>query len=343
MYDPIRLSRQSAPLRFIALHFAAVGVVNLVLFAGGAFQPLASATGGLVTGSLVANVIFLAVLVAWVIVRHGDLRLVDIGLIPARLPLALAATLGLWIAAQLVHAVAGLVTYGAVEVASVWNSAGATILLGGLLAQLGGNALFEEIAYRGFVFPQVFLRLRRLAGARWLRLIAAVAISQGMFALSHIPNRLYLGMSLEAIAVDLLVLFGVGVFFTALYIRTDNLFLVVGIHALGNAPTTLFRSAPLLEGEGASMVIYALVIAGFMIAPRARRRWLARRRDDRPHRQAAESDYDSADAPVFEPLDARADEREVEYETDQSLEPPGHSAHSRRTVTRIVTVMESMP
>ncbi|MBK8022456.1 MAG: CPBP family intramembrane metalloprotease [Chloroflexi bacterium] len=261
MAASIRLSRHSAPLRFIALHFALVSVVNLVLFAGGAFQPLASATGGLVTGSLVANLAFIGVLVAWLLVRHGDLRLTDIGIIPARLPSAIAVTLALWLAAQGVHAVAGLLTYGAVEVAPVWNSAGAYMLIGVLVAQICGNALFEEIAYRGFLFPQFFLRLERLAERRWLRIGLALALSQGLFALSHIPNRLYLGMSRETLLSDLAMLTAIGVLFTLIYIKTDNLFLVVGIHALGNAPTTLFRTAPFLEVEGASILIYLLVIA----------------------------------------------------------------------------------
>ncbi|MCK6577942.1 MAG: CPBP family intramembrane metalloprotease [Anaerolineae bacterium] len=280
MASPIRLSRHSAPLRFIVLHFALVGVVNLVFFAGGAFQPLASATGGLVTGSLVTNLIFITVLVAWLILRHGDLRLSDIGIIPARLPTAVALTVGLWLAAQTVHALAGLLTYGVVEVAPVWNSAGAYMLIGALVAQLCGNALFEEIAYRGFLFPQFFLRLKRLADRRRVRIGAALALSQGLFALAHIPNRLYLGMPRDAIALDLLTLTAVGVLFTLIYIKTDNLFLGVGIHALGNAPTTLFRTTPALEVEGASILIYLLVIAAAYGAPvyRESRRRLKLRR-----------------------------------------------------------------
>jgi membrane protease YdiL (CAAX protease family) len=259
--EPIRPARHSAPKRFILLHFTCVALVNLVLFAGGAFQPLASATGGLITGSLVANVIFLIVLVTWVMLVDGDLRLTDIGIRFAGLPFALAASIALWLVAQIIHAIAGLLAHGVIQPAWVWNSAGAYILIGGLLAQVFGNALFEEIAYRGFLFPQVYLRLTGLEELNWIRLIAAVLISQSVFALSHIPNRLYLGMTPGAIVVDLVVLLGIGVFFTVLYLYTDNLFLLVGIHALGNAPTTWFRTAPFLEGAGESLLIYALVIA----------------------------------------------------------------------------------
>lgn len=265
--EPIRLSRRSAPIRFILLHFALVAVVNLVFFASGTFVPLASATGGLLTGSLVANLLFLAVLVAFLLVRKGGVSLSDIGILRGRLPAAIAITLGFWLAAQVIHALAGLFTYGSVEYASVWNSAGGHILLGALLAQLIGNALFEEIAYRGFLFPQVFLRLERLEDHRWLRLGLALLLSQGLFALSHIPNRLYLGLPPDAIALDLIYLLALGILFTFIYVKTGNLFIVIGIHALGNAPTTLFQTAPFLEVEGGSMLIYLLVIAAFYAVP----------------------------------------------------------------------------
>ena len=115
-----------------------------------------------------------------------------------------------------------------------------------------GNALFEEIAYRGFLFPQLYLRLAGCGSAR-KRLGLALLISQGLFALSHIPNRIYLGMTPSEIALDLLMLLGWGTIYTLIYLRTDNLFIVVGIHALGNTPTTLFKTPPLLAGDGASI------------------------------------------------------------------------------------------
>lgn len=311
MAEPIRLARPNAPLRFIALHIGALALVNWGVFASGALRPLAEATGGLITGSLVTNLAFLLVLVAWVIVGQGALRLADIGVIAGRLPLALAGTAALWAAAQVFHAVAGLLTYGRIEIAPIWNSAGATILIGALLAQVFGNALFEEIAYRGFLFPQFFLRLSRLDAHPWLRVLAAAALSQGVFALTHIPNRIYLGLGLEAIAIDLLVLLAIGLLFTALYIRTDNLFLVVGVHALANAPTTLFRTAPALAGFNGGPVIYALVIAGFAVLPWAARRW-RQRRQQVVDAQFDESFYDRDDdlieteaAPVPRPFTER--------------------------------------
>lgn len=244
---------------FIAAHFLLAAVVNLVFFAGDAFRPLASATGGLLTGSLVVNIAFIAVLVGWVILKRGRLRLYDVGVIPAHIPMGVIYTVGFWGAAQVVHLVFSLLTYGAVTLNPMWVGS-TNMMIGLILTQVIGNALFEEIAYRGFLFPQIYLNLDGWRQRPWGRLIAAILLSQGIFALSHIFNRIYLGMPLEQIPGDLLLLLGWGILYTIIYLRTDNLFLVVGVHALGNAPSTLFATSPVFAGGGASLFIYALVV-----------------------------------------------------------------------------------
>ena len=63
MSEPIRSARSKTIIRLIAVHFTLTAIVNLVFFAGNTFRPLASATGGLFTGSLLANLVFIGVLV----------------------------------------------------------------------------------------------------------------------------------------------------------------------------------------------------------------------------------------------------------------------------------------
>jgi membrane protease YdiL (CAAX protease family) len=269
--DPIRGARRGTLIIFIIAHFALTAVVNLVFFAGNAFRPLASATGGLLTGSLIANLIFIAVLVGVIIVFGGRLRLSDLGLAPRRLPADLLAALGLWSAAQIIHLAAGWWTSGTVAINPEWMERGAGFMLGLLLMQIVGNALFEEIAYRGFLLPQLYLRLTRLAAHPWARLLSALLISQAAFALSHIPNRIYLGMTPTEIGTDLLMLLGWGAFYSLIYLRSGSLLLVVAVHALGNAPTTVFASAPQLIGGGESLLIYALALLAIFVIPALRR------------------------------------------------------------------------
>ena len=271
MSEPIKSARSRTIIRLIAVHFTLTTIVNLVFFAGNTFRPLASATGGLFTGSLLANLVFIGVLVILIILRFGGLRPYDVGFIPRHIPYSVLVTVGVWGAAQIIHLVAGLLMYGSVTLSYEWVNP--PFMIGLVLTQIFGNALFEEIAYRGFMFPQLYLRMTGLRARPWARLALALLISQGLFALSHIPNRIYLGMTPSEIALDLLMLLGWGTLYTLIYLRTDNLFIVVGIHALGNTPTTLFRTIPLLSGDGASILIYTLVILFLFGLPllRARR------------------------------------------------------------------------
>jgi uncharacterized protein len=72
----------------------------------------------------------------------------------------------------------------------------------------------------------------------------AVVTSQLLFALYHLPNLVVgnsgqVGTSPTEIAVQLGLDFCIGVVYAALYLLTGNLFLVIGIHALQNAGTSL--------------------------------------------------------------------------------------------------------
>lgn len=290
MPDPIRRAPTGAVYLFIAAHFVLITVVNLVFFAGGVFRPLAEATNGWITGTLIANGIFLIVLVGLVMLIGARLRPYDVGLIRANVLPAIGFTAALWLLAQAVHLIAALLDHGQVTLLPAWSAQGASVILGALSAQLFGNALFEEIAYRGFLFPQFFLIFSALRRHRWLRCAAALGASQAVFALSHIPNRIYLGVPLHEIALDLIMLTGWGLLYTLIYLRTDNLFLAVGVHALGNAPTTLFESTHWLSGEGASFLIYVLVIIWMFIIPMARAAW----RNLRTQQDALADEFDAA-------------------------------------------------
>jgi uncharacterized protein len=267
MNSPIRRARRGTLLLFLITHILLVAIVNLLLFANGVFYPLAASTGGLLTGTLIVGLVMIALLICGVCLRFGKLRPYDIGWIPAHLRTGIIFTLALWAAAQVVHLSAGWMARSDVALAPAIHMQGFGALLGVLVGQLFGNALFEELAYRGFLFPQLYLRIHGSGERPWLRFVITLLISQALFALVHIPNRLYMGMTLAEIAPDLAMLIGWGVLFTLVYLRTDNLFIVTGIHALGNAPTTLFSSIPALQGASSSLLIYALAVLAIFVLP----------------------------------------------------------------------------
>jgi membrane protease YdiL (CAAX protease family) len=271
MHTLIQPARRGTLLLFVIAHALATAIVNLLLFSNGVFHPLAFATGGVLTGTLVVGLVLIAVLIGGVCLRFGRLRAYDIGWIPAHLPAGLALTALVWVLAQLIHLAAGGLHNGAPAWSPLLAQQGVLAMLGVLIGQLLGNALFEELAYRGFLFPQLYLRIHGDGEQPWRRFLITLLLSQAIFALIHIPNRLYMGMTPAEIAADLPLLLCWGVLFTLVYLRTDNLFIVTGIHALGNAPTTLFATAPALSGDRASLLIYALATLVIFVLP-----WLAR-------------------------------------------------------------------
>ena len=112
--------------------------------------------------------------------------------------LAVVLTISVWIGVNAIEAAWQALADGAVSWAGEWRGLGVTPVIGALLAQLFGNALYEEILFRGVLLRQTYWRLetRRLTNLQTL--VIAIAISQSLFALIHLPILLSGDMSLIA-------------------------------------------------------------------------------------------------------------------------------------------------
>src|SRR5690606_28345218 len=176
------------------------------------------------------------------------------------LPSGLLFTLAYFVAVQ-----AAVLVYAAATGARVvndWAAVGAGTAAYLLAAQLLGNALYEEVVFRGFLLPQLFLELRGAGTA--LALVLAPVVSQALFAVAHVPNRLWVtGLAPGELPGALLPLFLMGLFFALLYLLTVNLFAVVGVHALNNAQMlSLLVAGGRLAGANAVIVaVLALALA----------------------------------------------------------------------------------
>lgn len=161
----------------------------------------------------------------------GKLRFSDLGIVPAKIIPALLFGLGYWLILQLVFATTMFLLDGQVSCG--------TVMPGYLVDQLLFFALAEEIIFRGFLFPQVFLKLKRdgqnQKGAFW----GALLVSQVFFSLTHIPHRLINSTPTQDIPFHLLLLLVSGLYLCYVYLRSQNLFVAVIVHALGNFPTTV--------------------------------------------------------------------------------------------------------
>ena len=246
-------------LLFLAAYVGLSLLINLVVFRSTWLDPVTGSTRGWIQPTLVVNAGLIVLLIAGVLGLGGRLsprRL--IGPLKQAVP-AILWTCGLWGITQLVGVVV-LSIQGGLTFDPSWNTYGVSWVLGGLLAQLAGNALFEEIAYRGFLLPQTHRRLSAIRRPA-LRIFVAVLVSQAVFALIHIPNRIYTGLPLAAYPMDLVRLLGLGALFAVIYLRTGSLLLAVGIHALLNRPT------PLVDFASSSTVLLMLTAVLLIVWP----------------------------------------------------------------------------
>jgi hypothetical protein len=246
-------------------------VINLVVFPSAwfgtmVFGPVATVTGGLVNATLLVNLVNLAVVVVGLLVVVGGLRPRDLGLSRSKLPVAAAVTLGLWVVLQVTAAAWAYVETGSLAVDPRWSAVGVGVVLGGLLAQLLGNALYEEIVFRAVLLDQLVLRL---GDRRWGFALALVG-SQTVFSLLHVPNRLYQGYAPAPLVESLGLLVLMGLLFALVYHRTGNLLVAVGVHALGNAPTMLV-AAP-VSGHFLMVLLTVVLVAVWPALVRPARR-----------------------------------------------------------------------
>lgn len=241
-FEPIRETSWMTILLFLVLVVISSLFFNLVVFQYRLFVPITKITFGIINSTLLANIINMLVIVGILMIYYGKLRLRDIGINVDKIYKGVIATFSFWVIIQIVGLITNLYTYGKIVIHHSWAQYGITSILGALIAQLLGNALYEEMAFRGFLLNQFIKKLEhKFVNKKGLTIFLGVLISQLIFALIHIPNRIYLGVSFSDIAMNIPILLGIGSFFALLYHRTNNLFIVIGLHSLVNTPTHLFE------------------------------------------------------------------------------------------------------
>jgi membrane protease YdiL (CAAX protease family) len=199
------------------------------------FHAIESASRSLLSSTLCANVLSIAIF-SLLIFGLGKHNLASMGMQKDHILPAVKVSLCIWIVAQLM--VIALTYFERQQIIFVRHI---TPLVGGFLGQLAGNALFEEMIYRGLLFLQLYILFK---GKRsdTSAMILAMIISQGVFAIIHIPNRLMLN-HVSNLTTDLLNLFFFGVMFTLIFIKTQNLFFIIGIHAFFNSPLNVIKTS----------------------------------------------------------------------------------------------------
>jgi len=242
-------------LAYLVASTILLSTINLVLFPGTFFDPITKATRGLIDATLQANLLNILVF-SLIVFGWGKLRPVDVGLNRKKLGQAFVLTALLWLTTQAIILLMNWFN-GDIHLDPGWTERGATVVLGRLFAQTFGNALFEEMEYRGFYLGQFYLKLKT-RDETW-RMRWAILSMLGLFILSHIPNRIFSGYTLADIPLDFALLFVWGLIFTGIYLLSGNLFLAVGVHALTNTPT-MITEAPFPAGILVGVLTLILII-----------------------------------------------------------------------------------
>lgn len=221
------------------------------------FGPVWRATDGYLSSQTLVHLLMLAVVVGVPVWYVSGLQWNHVGLRRRRLPVGVAGIVALWLGAQAVGAVVARAG-GSLALSPSWQAMGATGWARALVPEFFGSALEEEVFYRGLLLSQVYLVARRHLTGERRALAVAVVSTQAWFALAHVPARLVQGAPLP-LPLDLAGLFLLGVVFALVYLRTGNLFLAVGVHALSNDPAPLFLDPPAARAVVLGLTLLALV------------------------------------------------------------------------------------
>lgn len=191
---------------------------------------------GLIDPNLVVFGIFNIILIFILLVRVEKIPLKKLGLI--NLKQGIIVLFFVWLLSQLLTVAINLLLGQPIQIHTLWSKWEITYIIGFFIAMVLGTAFFEEIAFRGYLLPQFFFLIKKRQKIVW-----AIICSSLLFSIFHIPSLLFIvQLSLPSMLLRLLMLFMVGLISCFAYLRTGNIFVLVAIHALNNAPTPIFQS-----------------------------------------------------------------------------------------------------
>jgi membrane protease YdiL (CAAX protease family)/uncharacterized RDD family membrane protein YckC len=247
---------KEADYKTMALFFFVSLVIVLLYLEAyqiGMIQSVEVFSGGLIHRTLILNAFLILIAVYGVLILRGKFQWEDFGLDTRKMPTALVIGLATWLLIQFIEGILGYIHTGVTEIDYRWNT-DSLGLIGLLIGMLFGTALYEEVGYRGFLLVQLGMKMESTTENKYAQIILALLISQFLFTLLHIPwIVLNQGWTISVLVDLIFSVFLNGVIYCLLYLRTENIFFVIIVHALGNAPTSLI--SPFLEPSNILLVL----------------------------------------------------------------------------------------
>ena len=198
----------------------------------------------IITTDFLIAFIPLNIITAIFFLKIGKLTFSEIGLKKSGLLPAIFLIFIIWWAAQLFYFYIDLFFQINPLIKPSWsNPIYYPYILGEFITEFLGNSLFEEILYRGVLFSQLFLyfKSKNKFSNEENQIVMSILISQILFALAHIPNRFISGYyALDEAFFGLISPLIFGVFISYVYYLTNNLYICIGLHGIGNISVSIF-------------------------------------------------------------------------------------------------------
>lgn len=196
-------------------------------------------------------------LVSVILFGVGRIRPRTLGLGAEKLPHALLILVSIWGLTQITLITDELMKNGVPVLDWTWRHDGWE-RFGHFAAVAGSEALGDEMLWRGYLMAWAVAQLRPRWSDPGLGTGIAVLASQSVFALYQIPQRMSAGMPGSHVPIDLVVIMLTGAFYGLLYLRTRNLFVPIGVHALSRVPMPLVE--PSLDPARLLILISAVLL-----------------------------------------------------------------------------------
>jgi membrane protease YdiL (CAAX protease family) len=251
------LSSKKTLVVFVLLTFLSIYFSSLI-FESNSLAYLQKISHGLIDPNLVVFGFLNLIAIGGLLIKFEKLPLRTLGL--TNLKQGVLVLVLVWSFSQLIIISINLILGQAIEFNMIWSKWEPTYIFGFLIAMIIGTAFFEEIAFRGYLLPQFYFLIKKRQ-----RIIWAIVCSSLLFSLFHVPSLLFIvKLSLPSMLSRLLMLFIVGLISCFAYLRTGNIFVLIAIHALNNAPTPLFQSPLNPSMIGVALSITLLIFWPFI-------------------------------------------------------------------------------
>ena len=221
----------------------------------------------IIQDSLLIYFIKIIIVIVVIILILGKLKPKDIGIEKKKVIPAIIIVCCIWLFYQIIGLIYTISIYRGLVFDQFILEQGWNVIVGQITAQIFGCGPYEEIIYRSFFITQIYLLFRKKEEKQnkisKKALIISLVITQIFFALIHIPDRIWENQPLEEYWMDMFSLFMYGLVFALLYLRTNNILIVAGIHALLNWTVSLFM--PQFYGWIIIWISYAILLIFYPI------------------------------------------------------------------------------